>query len=124
MIRRECDRRNYLGSIAGADAGSKTPQKFLPPRQFQMVDEIDVKRIARLGKISLGSICTVVIGLKLNVRPITEHTLPTTHQIATGQFGVLFHIGRVWLRVTCDLQPLSGLTSIKVTLKRECIAIV
>jgi len=51
------------GSIARTQARSEAPQEVLPPRQNQMMDEIDVKRISRLGKVGLFPIRTVVISL-------------------------------------------------------------
>src|SRR5882762_8543381 len=89
-----------------------------------MMDEIDVERIARLRKVELFSVRTVVIRLQLNVGPRTQDSLPTTQQVATGKLRILLHIGHKRLRVTCDPHTLSGITVIEVTLKRELVAIV
>src|SRR6267378_1751455 len=89
-----------------------------------MMDEIDVERIARLRKVELFSVRTVVIRLQLNVGPRTQDSLPTTQQVATGKLRILLHIGHKRRRVTCDPHTLSGITVIEVTLKRELVAIV
>src|SRR6266852_2026336 len=88
------------------------------------MDEIDVKRISRLGKVGLFPVRTVVISLQLNVGPRTQVALPTTEQITSRKLGILFHVGHKRCRVTRDPHALSGIAGVDVALKRQPVAIV
>src|ERR1700756_372682 len=49
---------------------------------------------------------------------------PPTNQITPRQFGILFHLGEVWWGISRNSYDLSGIAVIKVTLKRQRVAIV
>src|SRR6266852_6393187 len=118
MIRGEHDGGHDHGSITRTQARSETPQEVLTPRQGQMMDEIDVKRVSRLGEVGLFPARTVVISLQLNAGPRTQVALPTTEQIASCKLGILFHVGHKRWRVTRYPHALSRIAVVDVALKR------
>ena len=121
VIRDDHDRGNNRGDVARADASTKAPEEVLSP-WCEMVDEIDVKRIARLREVGLFSVRSVVISLQLNVGPCTQHAPPPTNEIAPRKLRILFHVGHRGRRVCRDPHALSVVTVVEVTLKRQGVA--
>ena len=114
---------NDLGCIARTEPCSQAPDEILPSRQWEMMEEIDVKRIASFSQVDIFAVSSVVISLHLNVRSGRQVAAPTTQQIASRKFGILLHVGHRGRRIARDSHSLSGNAFIEVALNRQCVAL-
>src|SRR5690349_11602178 len=89
VARDEKNRGIHLLRIARTQASAQPPEEVLVSGQGQVVQEIDVERVAGLSIGGLTPIRSVVIRLDLNVSPAAQISTPPAEKISSGHFGGL-----------------------------------
>ena len=71
MMRQKVEGSDSLDEIARAPSSSKPPDNFISLLEDQMVNQVNVKRVASFSQLRSETICPVIISLDLDVRRIT-----------------------------------------------------
>ena len=89
VLRQEVDRRNKLYDIGRAHPRPESPEKVLLPRQYQVIEEVDVESVPSLTDSRLEMVRAVKVSLNLEVRSVVQNALPPAEEIppSSAQFG-------------------------------------
>ena len=82
VMRQKVEGGDSLDEIAGTPSSAQSPDNFISLLEDEMVNQVNVKRVASFSQLRSKTVSPVIISLDLEVRSITEFTTPAPQEIA------------------------------------------
>ena len=123
MMRQKVEGRDSLDEIAGTPSSPKPPNNFISLLEHEVVNQVNVKRVAGFSQCRSDAICPVIISLDLDVRRTIEVAAPAPQEI-TARYVLRCVYGelRRW-RIIGDAHLLPDVSLIKIALNCEGIVV-
>ena len=123
MMRRKVHRRDSLDEIAGTPSSTKPPDNFISLHQDEVVDQVDVERVAGFPQLRPETVGAVIVSLNLEVRRIAEFPAPAPQEIAARYVFGSVHVELSGWRIRADRYLLPDVTLVKIALNCQRVAI-
>src|SRR4029077_7212392 len=123
MMRQKVEGSDRLDKIAGTPSSSKPPDDLISLAEDEVVNQINVERVASFSQVRSEPICPVIISLDLDVRLTTEFMAPASQEIAARYVLRSVYSELSGWRVIGDGDLLPNITLIEIALNREGVAV-